>query len=234
LVNVIFGRGCPFSIIFLPILIYTNSRYYTKNNTPLIFSDFIISILYIVPLFRSRVPAIAEMQSSTSTSASTNTQNKSTSSVQGATNNNNSNVTDPVAKLAASKSILAEDTRHKLEGIVKQLDEKTTNSKFLKIADGEEVCLLFDGEKVEHIVVTYPKKDEEEAEPKPVNRIKFILKQANGDGTVLADREEIEWTTSETTGKEILRWVLKGFLLLDVARRGSGKFDTKYTITPHI
>lgn len=173
---------------------------------------------------------------STSSSASTSTLNGSTSSVQGATNNNNSKngINDPVAKLAASRGILAEDTRHKLEGIVKQLDEKTTNSKFLKIADGEIVCLLFDPNKVEHIVVTYPKKEDEKEEPKPVNRFKFWVKQADENGIVPKDSEEIEWTASETTGKAILKWVLKGFVLLDIERHGSGKFDTKYEISPHL
>ncbi|MGH9978860.1 MAG: hypothetical protein ACRD8Z_23965 [Nitrososphaeraceae archaeon] len=172
---------------------------------------------------------------STSSSASTSIQNGSTSSVQGATNNNNKNgINDPVAKLAASRGMLAEDTRHKLEGIVKQLDEKTTNSKFLKIADGEIVCLLFDPNKVEHIVVTYPNKEDEKEEPKPVNRIKFWVKQADENGIVPKDSEEIEWTASETTGKAILKWVLKGFFLLDIERHGSGKFDTKYEISPHL
>jgi hypothetical protein len=172
---------------------------------------------------------------STSSSASTTAQNGSPSSVQGATNNNyNNGINDPVAKLAASRGMLAEDTRHKLEGIVKQLDEKTTNSRFLKIADGEIVCLLFDPTKVEHIVVTYPKKEDEKEEPKPVNRLKFWVKQTDENGIVPKDTEEIEWTASETTGKAILKWVLKGFFLLDIERHGSGKFDTKYEISPHL
>ena len=171
---------------------------------------------------------------STSSGASTGTQNGSTSSVQGSTNKNNNSINDPVAKLAASRGMLTEDTRHKLEDIVKQLDEKTTNSKFLKIADGEIVCLLFDPNKVEHIVVTYPKKEGEKEEPKPVNRIKFWVKQLDENGIVPKDSEEIEWTASETTGKAILKWVLKGFFLLDIERHGSGKFDTKYEISPHL
>ena len=104
----------------------------------------------------------------------------------------------------------------------------------MKIADGEIVCLLFDPNKVEHIVVTYPKKEGEKEEPKPVNRIKFWVKQADENGNVQKDSEEIEWTASETTGKAILKWVLKGFFLLDIERHGSGKFDTKYEISPHL
>lgn len=171
------------------------------------------------------------MQTSTSKSASTSTQNNSTSQVQG-TNGESDN---PVAKLSASRSLLSEDTRDKLQNIVDQLETRSTNSKFLKIADGEEKCLLFDPGKVEHIVVKYPTKEgEDESKNKPVNRVKFFLKEAHGDGTLDGNAEDIEWTTSETTGKEILRWVLKGFFLLDISRRGSGKFDTKYTIGPHL
>lgn len=107
------------------------------------------------------------------------------------------------------------------------------NSKFLKFADGEEKVLLFDPNKAEHVVLTYPSK-EGEPENKPTNRIRFYLKAAKVDGTIADDVEEVEWTTSETTGKEVLRWVLKGFFLLDVSRKGSGKFDTKYTISPHL
>lgn len=193
------------------------------------------------------------MTSQENTSASTSTQNRSTGSVQGTTNdkNNNNNKSESesknnsksvsnvigsnsaVAKLAATRSVLTEDTRQKLQGIMNQLEQKTTNSKFLKFADGEEKVLLFEPNKAEHVLITYPSK-EGEPENKPTNRIRFYLKEANVDGTIVDDVEEVEWTTSETTGKEVLRWVLKGFFLLDVSRKGSGKFDTKYTISPHL
>ena len=142
---------------------------------------------------------------------------------------------NPAANLAASKGMLPEDTRRKLEGILAQLDEKpsSTNGKFLKIADGEELCLLFDPEKIEHTVITYPSKAG--APPsKPTKRIKFWVRVANGDGKVPADREEVEWTASETAGGEALRWLVKGFFLLDISRRGSGMNDTKYRSVPHI
>ena len=182
---------------------------------------------------------------------STSTQNKSTSSVQGTTNNNNDynnnseskvkskgmdNVIDnnsPAAKLAETRSVLTEGTRQKLQGIMNQLEQESTNSKFLKFADGEDKVLLFDPNKAEHVVITYPTK-EGEPENKPTNRIKFYLKAARSDGTISDNAEEVEWTTSETTGREVLRWLLKGFFLLDVSRKGSGKFDTKYTISPHL
>ena len=93
--------------------------------------------------------------------------------------------------------------------------------------------LLFDPEKIEHVVITYPNKEGEPAN-KPMDRVKFMLKEANYDGRVPEDREEIEWTTSETTGKEVLKWIMKGFFLLDISREGNGKFDTKYTISPHL
>ena len=85
----------------------------------------------------------------------------------------------------------------------------------------------------EHVVITYPNKEGEPTN-KPTNRVKFMLKEANEDGRVPDDREEIEWTTSETTGKEVINWIMKGFFLLDVSREGSSKFDTKYTLSPHL
>ena len=177
-------------------------------------------------------------------SVSTSTQNKSTSTVQDTTNNKSSssenkiknNVIDEnsaVAKLAAARSVLTQDTRQKLQDIMDQLEQKSTNSKFLKFADGEEKVRSFEPNKAEHVVITYPSK-EGDPENKPTNRIRFYLKEANVDGTITDDAEELEWATSETTGKEVLRWVLKGFFLLDVSRKGSGKFDTKYTISPHL
>ncbi len=191
--------------------------------------------------------------SNTSTSASTGTENKITTGngqVKGttpSTNNTRTNTTTdsndtPVARLAASRYMLSEDTRHKLENIVKELEEKPNkSSKFLKMLDGELRTLLFDPDKFERLEITYPVKDGEEesnggnSKPtKPTRRIKFLVREADENGVVPDDAEEIEWTASETAGTDAFRWILKGFFLLDVTRKGSTKFDTKYTISPHL
>ena len=81
----------------------------------------------------------------------------------------------PVAKLAETRSVLTEGTRQKLQGIMNQLEQESTNSKYLKFVDGEDKVLLFDPNKAEHVVITYPTK-EGEPENKPTNRIRFYLK----------------------------------------------------------
>jgi hypothetical protein len=93
--------------------------------------------------------------------------------------------------------------------------------------------LLFDLEQVEYITTTYPNK---EGEPpnEPVNRVKFMLKEANEDGTVPEDRESIEWVTSQTTAKVIIQYLIKGFTKLEVSREGQTKQDTRYTIIPYL
>ena len=191
--------------------------------------------------------------SNTSTSASTGTENKittgngqvkgTTSSIDDTrTNITTGSIDTPVAKLAASRSMLSEDTRHKLENIVKELEEKPNKSgKFLKILDGELRTLLFDPDKFERLEITYPVKEGEKESngssnkpAKPTRRIKFLVREAHENGIVPDDSEEIEWTASETAGTDALKWILKGFFLLDVTRKGSTKLDTKYTISPHL
>jgi hypothetical protein len=160
------------------------------------------------------------MQSSTSESVSSSTQNKSTSSVQGTENNN-------------VKVNVTNDTRAKLLDIAGQIDSNTTNSKFLKISGNQTKVLLFDPEQVEYITITYPNKEGEEPN-KPVNRVRFILKEANGDGSVPADRESADWVTSQTTAKLIINYLVKGFTKLEVSRSGQSMYDTKYSIVPFL
>jgi hypothetical protein len=195
--------------------------------------------------------------SNTKTSVSANTQNKSPSDntlAQSANPNDDNNnpgrgnnpaqsimpdpdddkkKDDPIAKLAATRSMLTEDQKHKLDALDSTIKPKSTNSKFFKFTAGEEKCVLFDPDKIEHVEITYPKK-EGEPENKPTKRIKFMIKIAHNDGTVTDDTEEVEWTASETAGKEVIKWMKKGFFLLDIHREGSGKNDTKYDITPHL
>ena len=157
---------------------------------------------------------------SESESASASTENKSTSSVQSTKNN-------------GVKKNITPDVRARLLQISGQIDSKTASSKFLKISSNQTKILEFDPDKVEYVTITYPHK---EGEPpnEPVNRVKFILKEANEDGTVPDDRESVEWTTSQTTAKTIISYLLKGFFKLEVSREGQNKQDTRYTIVPYL
>jgi hypothetical protein len=139
----------------------------------------------------------------------------------------------PIEKLAASRSALSDEQKRKLDKLDNEIKPRSTNSKFFKFTAGEDKCVLFDTDKVERIVVKYPPK-EGETESKPTNRVKFMIKIAHSDGTITEDTEEVEWTASETAAKEVIKWMKKGFFLLDVHREGSGKNDTKYDISPHL
>lgn len=139
----------------------------------------------------------------------------------------------PIEKLAASRSALSDEQKRKLDKLDSDIKPKSTNSKFFKFTAGEEKCVLFDIDKIEHVVVKYPPK-EGETESKPTNRVKFMIKIAHSDGTVTDDTEEVEWTASETAAKEVIKWMRKGFFLLDIHREGSSKNDTKYDISPHL
>jgi hypothetical protein len=138
-----------------------------------------------------------------------------------------------ISNTATNKATLSADTRHRLEALSNQFDEQLskggTDATFLKIAPGETKTLLFDPEQVKQITVNYP------SDPTtPVKRVQCMVKEADEKGNIHKDAEIQDFTISITAGRDILRWVLKGFTLLDVNRVGSGMRDTKYMISPHL
>ena len=135
------------------------------------------------------------------------------------------------ANAQATKTTLTEDARHRLENLASQIDKQVAsagNSKFLKILANESKVLLFDENRIEQISVTYPGSTDG-----PSERIRCFVREVSGNGAII-DQEPRDWTVSITTGRDILKWVLKGFKTLDVSRTGSGMRDTKYSISPHI
>jgi hypothetical protein len=99
----------------------------------------------------------------------------------------------------------------------------------LKIAPGQTKTLLFDPEQIKQITVNYPSDPNTQ-----VKRVQCFVKEADEKGNVPKDVEVQDFTTSVTAGRDILRWVLKGFTLLDIERTGSGMRDTKYLVSPHL
>ena len=89
----------------------------------------------------------------------------------------------------ASRSSLSDEQKRRLEQLDSDIRPKSTNSKFFKFTAGEEKSVLFDIDKIEHVVVKYPPK-EGETESKPTNRVKFMIKIAHSDGIVTDDTEE--------------------------------------------
>lgn len=128
----------------------------------------------------------------------------------------------------------------RLLNISNQIEQKLASkfdgeiSKFLKMQPGIKYTLLFDPEKIEKTTVEY--KNEDGTKSSPTERLKCMVKITDEYGNLHGDEfdQDVEWTVSLTTGQQILKWVLKGFYVLDIIRSGVGKFDTKYDVTPVI
>ena len=88
--------------------------------------------------------------------------------------------------------------------------------------------------KIAYQEVIFPAKEGSNKPNKPTSRTKFIVYEADIEsGTVADDTSEQEWSTSSTTGSDVLKWLRKGYKLLDIERQGD-RFDTKYFILPHV
>lgn len=152
--------------------------------------------------------------------------NTSTTGSSSASIKNSENITTKTSTLSA-------ETRRRLEALSNQFDEQLSkggsNVPYLRISSGETKTLLFDPDQIREKKIPYPSDPDN-----PVNRTCCMVKEAGADGRIPNDAELQEWTTSVTAGRDILRWVLKGFTLLDVNRVGSGMRDTKYMISPHL
>ena len=148
---------------------------------------------------------------------------------------NTSTNDDPIAKLSASRVTVTAEQLQRMQDTQREIKQSSeSRGKFLKFLSGDIKTLLFDPDKFERVVMTFPSR---EGEPpnKPARRIKFMVKEIRLDGIIPEeDIEDFEWNTSETTGAEVLKWLIMGFRLLNINRKGSGKFDTKFNITPHM
>lgn len=135
-----------------------------------------------------------------------------------------------------TQSQIQADYQRRLEEMARQLDQ-TINQKgsdsYLRIKAGETKVLLFspDPSKYKKEPVIYT--DKESGRSDTVERMKFLVYEADQDGNVSDNAEEEEWTISLTTGRDVLKWMSKGYFLLDIERQGSTKRDTKYFISPH-
>jgi hypothetical protein len=147
----------------------------------------------------------------------------------------NTNGEDPVAKLSASRITVTPEQMQRMKQVTSEIrDNALGQSRFLKFLSGDSKTLLFDPDKFEKVTMTFPSR---EGEPpnKPARRMKFMVKEIRANGSIPEeDVEELEWNTSETTGGDVLKWLMMGFRILNIHRKGSGKFDTKFDITPHM
>jgi hypothetical protein len=147
------------------------------------------------------------------------------------------NVNASTSATNRTQSDASNDFQRRLEEMARQLDQ-TINQKgsgsYLRLAAGETKVLLFspDPTKYKKEPVTYT--DKQTGRSDTVERMKFLVYEADQDGNISDDAEEEEWTISLTTARDVLKWMSKGHFLLDVERQGSTKRDTKYFISPHM
>lgn len=138
------------------------------------------------------------------------------------------------------KQVLSEEVKRRIEATRKDIEKLSSDSsKYLKkFADGEHRLLAFDKDRIPErsVQVVYNNSKPEETVPRYVF---YVWQNNNGEeltptATGMAAEEEAkEWTVSPTVANELLRWLAKGYFLLDVTRHGT-EFKTRYEIEPHI
>lgn len=138
---------------------------------------------------------------------------------------------------------LDEQTKNRLTGLAEKLNQKLMSnsntaasvggSKFLKFRDQERKMLEFVPNLTEETMVTYPSNPNE-----PVHRIKFYVYELDEDTedrkNPEAATEPLEWTASETTARDVLRFLTKSILIMTITRIGSDIKSTKYLVDPKI
>jgi hypothetical protein len=83
-------------------------------------------------------------------------------------------------------------------------------------------------DRTESVYVTYPSKLDEQ-----VKRFKFmVFEQVNENGTLRdATSEPKDWTVSSSVAKDLIKWINKNYLFLEVKRDGVG-LSSSYDISP--
>ena len=97
--------------------------------------------------------------------------------------------------------------------------------------------------KVQPVTVTYPN-----APDRPIQRYKFYVhdltttsglnpqlqqQQLTNNNNVPLNEEEQEWTVNATVARELIRWLSKGYFIMNITRHGTD-LKTTYDIEPLI
>jgi hypothetical protein len=115
------------------------------------------------------------------------------------------------------------------------------NSRF---KDGEHKLLSLIANKVQSVTVTYPN-----APDRPVQRYKFYVYDltttalssglnsttitTTDNNVPLNEEEEQEWTVNATVARELIRWLSKGYFIMNITRHGTD-LKTTHDIEPLI
>ena len=131
---------------------------------------------------------------------------------------------------------LTEQEQNDLLEISKQIDKnmlRDGNSKYIRLKDGETKVMLFSpsADKYKYEEVTFQSKDPSKPS-KLTKRVRFTIQEANSNGVIPPKAQEKEWPASLTAATDVIEWMKRGFVLLDVERHGAD-LNTKYMIRPH-
>ena len=137
------------------------------------------------------------------------------------------------------RQTLSEEVKWKLAEITTQIENRHQsfrNSRFIKFKDGEHKLLSLIADKVQPVIVTYPNAPE-----KPVHRYKFYVHDLTTESdlnsrtatTNVPMNEEQEWTVNATVARELIRWLSKGYFIMNITRHGTD-LKTTYDIEPLI
>jgi hypothetical protein len=145
------------------------------------------------------------------------------------------------------RQTLSEEVKYKLAEITTQIENRHQsfrNSRFIKFKDGEHKLLSLIANKVQPVTVTYPN-----APDKPVQRYKFYVHDltttassglnsttittTNNNNVPMNEEDEQEWTVNATVARELIRWLSKGYCIMNITRHGTD-LKTTYDIEPLI
>jgi hypothetical protein len=147
--------------------------------------------------------------------------------------NIDSNITSKISN--NKRQTLSEEVKCKLAEITTQIENRHQsfrNSRFVKFKDGEHKLLSLIANKVQAVTVTYPN-----APDKPVQRYKFyahdLTTTTDNNNVPMNEQEEQEWTVNATVARGLIRWLSKGYCIMNITRHGTD-LKTTYDIEPLI
>lgn len=125
---------------------------------------------------------------------------------------------------------LSEEARQKLLELQGQLQEQLNRSEisdYIKLKDGDHKILRFEPERTRTELISY------EENQKPVLQYKFYASElVNEQQNTWTNVRE--WTISPKWANLVIPLLVKGFLVLEVIRTGSGMNNTNYSVIPYL
>lgn len=136
---------------------------------------------------------------------------------------------DSSTKTQQTTTGLSEEARQKLLELQSQLQERigiTEISDYIKFRDGDRKILKYEVERTREALVSYEENQD------PVLQYKFYASELLDEQQAIWSKVR-EWTISPKWANLVIQLLVKGFLILEVIRKGSG-MNTDYSVTPYL